>query len=118
MIKFLIPIVAVAAAGLACTPMPARADFSACESALQAKDVHQQIALYSSCLKRGGLVATDIAGAFNNRGVDYRRIGDTDAALQDFTSSIQYDPNWPTAYVNRSYIEASRGKCEEALADS
>ncbi len=117
MIKFLIPIAAVAAAGLACAPMPARADFSACGSALDAKDPHQQISLYSICLKHGGIPATDVSSAFNNRAVAYEQVGQIDKAFQDFTSAIQYDPNWPNPYVGRAGIESGRGRCKEAVAD-
>ena len=117
MIKFLIPVVAAAATGLAWAPMPAHADFSACESAYASKDPQKQIELYTSCLKHGGLMKTDVAGALTNRGYVYYQLGELDKALADFTSAIQYDPNWPTAYMDRAYIEAGRGQCAEAQAD-
>ena len=107
----------VAALALGLATRPARADFSACASAIEAKDIHQQIDLYTICLKRGGLVDTDVAGAFTNRGDDYWRLGEIDKALQDFTWAIQYDPNWPVAYEARARILASRGQCPQALAD-
>ena len=107
----------LALALLATGARPARADFSACESAFQAKDVHQQIVLYTGCLKHGGLTGTDVSSAFNNRGVAYEQIGEIDKAFADFTAAIQYDPNWPRAYENRAFIEAGRGKCDEAQAD-
>ncbi len=108
---------AVTALALGLAARPAHADFSACASAFEAKDLHQQIDLYTICLKRGGLVATDVAGAFTNRGNDYWRLGEVDKALQDFTWAIQYDPNWPIAYEDRARILASRGQCPQALAD-
>ncbi len=117
MIKFLIPIVAVAAAGLAGAPTPARADFSACASALNAQDPHQKISLYSICLKHGGLPRTDVSSAFNNRAFAYEQVGEIDKAFQDFNFAIQYDPNWPNAYVGRAGIESGRGLCKEAVAD-
>jgi tetratricopeptide (TPR) repeat protein len=116
MIRILIPISAVAA-GLAVLPAPARADFSACAAAYASKDPHQQIDLYTTCLKHGGLVSTDVAGAFTNRGVAYAHIGDLDKALADFSAAIQYDPGWPLPYSNRAGLEAGRGQCAAALAD-
>ena len=117
MIKLLIPVVVVLAAGLAIAPATARADFSACEAAYASNDAHAQISLYTNCLKHGGLVSTDVAGAFTNRGVAYAHIGDVDKALADFSSAIQYDPGWPLPYANRAGIEAGRGQCAAALAD-
>ena len=108
---------AVTALALGLATRPARADFSACASAFEAKDLHQQIDLYTICLKHGGLVATDVAGALTNRGSDYWRLGEIDKAVQDFTWAIQYDPSWPVAYEDRAMILASRGQCPQALAD-
>ncbi len=107
----------LAAMGLAFAPPPARADFSACASALGATDPHEKIELYTSCLKHGGLPRTDVSSAFNNRAVAYQQVGQPDKALQDFDAAIQYDPSWPNAYVGRAAIEAPRGLCKEAVHD-
>jgi tetratricopeptide (TPR) repeat protein len=115
--RFILPgaIAALVLGGLA---TPALADFSGCASALMAQDPHEKIALYTTCITHGGVPATDIAAALNNRGVAYRSIGEIDKALQDFNWSIDYDPKWPNAYVNRSVIEEHRGQCREAVADA
>ena len=102
---------------LASGSLPARADFSACASAYEAKDLHQQIDLYTSCLKHGGLQSTDIAGAFNNRGIAHEQLGERDAALQDYISATGYDPNWPDFRMNRARLEAWKGQCAQAHAD-
>ena len=117
MLKALILVGGMALLALGCTATPSRADFSACASAYEAKDLHQQIDLYTTCLKHGGLPGDALAGAFNNRGIAYQRLGETDKALQDFIWATQYDPNWPQFRVNRAYGEAQLGKCPEALAD-
>ncbi len=105
------------AAVIAFATQPARADMSACAAAAAAKDPHQQVDLYTTCLKHGGLTSTDVAGAFNNRGVGYEQIGEPDKALQDFTSAIQYYPGWALPRANRADIEATKGKCADAMAD-
>ena len=110
-------VIAAAAIALALAARPARADFSACAAAYAAKDPGRQIELYTTCLKHGGLVSTDVAGAFTNRGVAYVHVGESDKALQDFTWAIQYDPRWPVAYADRASVEAGQGKCAEALTD-
>jgi len=101
--------------GLGATP--ALADFSACSSADIAKDPQQQIDLYTICLKHGGLMAPDVSGALNNRGVAYYQLGMMDKAFDDFSWAIKYDPTWPTAYINRVDVELGRGQCAQALAD-
>lgn len=95
----------------------AHADFSACGSALQADDPQMQIRLYTTCLTKGGIAATDRAGAFNNRGYAYMRLGDGDRALADFSASIENDPTWNIAFVNRARIYVSRGELDKAEAD-
>ena len=118
MFRFFVLPGAVAALSLAAlAPSTARADFSACEGAYQANDPHQQIDLYTNCLKHGGLMRTDVAGAFNNRGIAHERLGEIDLALQDFISATQYDPNWPQFRINRASVEARLGQCAAAQAD-
>jgi tetratricopeptide (TPR) repeat protein len=96
---------------------PALADFSACDSAFTATDVHQQINLWTICITKSGLTGADRAGAFNNRGNAYRRIGEEEKAFQDFTWSIEADPNWGTAYLNRGHMYERRGDWAHAVAD-
>lgn len=117
MYRFLLPALLLAIGTLVCAASPAYADFSACASAFEAKDQHQKIDLYTSCLKHGGLASTDVAGAFNNRGIAYENLGEIDKALQDYISATQYDPGWPNFRMNRARAEARKGQCPEALAD-
>ena len=100
-----------------CSAPPALADFSACEAALQSDNLQQQITLYTTCITKGGLPIVERMGAFNNRGIAYRRLGETDKALQDFSWAIESDPNWATSYVNRGELYQSRGELAKALAD-
>jgi tetratricopeptide (TPR) repeat protein len=96
---------------------PAQADFSACESAYTSNDPHQQIDLYTICLTKSGMAGADRAGGFNNRGLAYERVGEEDKAFNDFTWSIESDPNWGTAYLNRGYLYRKRQDWPHALAD-
>ncbi len=118
MIRALTSALVIAIAALACAPAPARADFSACGSAYAANDPHQQIELYTVCLKHGGLMSTDVAGALNNRGIAYEQIGETDKALQDFILATQYDSGWPDFRFNRARLEAQKAQCAQALSDT
>ncbi len=96
---------------------PALADFSSCASAYTASDPQRQVDLYTICLKKGGLMAGDVAGALNNRGIAYDNLGQSDQALQDFILATQYDPSFPEFRANRAGAEARKGQCAQALAD-
>lgn len=104
-------IVGLAAAGAA------RADFSACESAMATKDPGQQVDLYTLCLSKGGVPPSDVAGAFNNRGVAYLALGEEEKAFADFNAAIQYDPKWGISYANRGRGWLRRGDLAKAEAD-
>ena len=99
------------------TATTALADFSACESALTTNDTKQQIALYTTCITKGGLGIAERMGAFNNRGDAYQRLGEFDKAFNDFTWAIEADPNWGVSYLNRAGIYARRGEWAKAVAD-
>lgn len=108
---------AVIALAIAGSASSAWADFSACDGALRANDPEQQIKLYTLCINQGGLPIADRAGAYNDRGNAFHRLGEVDKALQDYTWAIESDPNWATSYVNRARLYLSRGAWAKASAD-
>ncbi len=108
---------AIAALALGGLATPALADFSACDAGLRASDPHQKIDFYTICLTKGGLVATDRAGAYNNRGIAYLSLGEIDNALQDFSWAIENDPTWGTFHLNRGRIYLQRRDWAKADAD-
>jgi tetratricopeptide (TPR) repeat protein len=56
--------------------------------------------------------------ALNNRGNIYgKEKGDLDRAMADFNRSIQYDPSYENAYVNRGIVYCLRGKFDLAIPD-
>jgi tetratricopeptide (TPR) repeat protein len=108
---------ALGGAALVACASPALADFSACDSALRTNDPKQQVDLYTICITKSGLTGAERAGAFNNRGLAYVRTGEDEKAFQDFTWSIEADPRWGTAYVNRGFMYQKRGDWAHAIAD-
>jgi tetratricopeptide (TPR) repeat protein len=96
---------------------PALADFSACDSAFRESDPNRKLVLWTHCITKSGLTGAERAGGFNNRGLVYEKLGEPDKAVQDFTWSIQSDPNWGTAYVNRGQMYLSCGDWAKAEAD-
>ena len=60
----------------------------------------------------------NVGMALNNRGNIYgKEKGDLDRAMDDFNHSIQYDPLYENAYVNRGIVYCLRGKFDLAIQD-
>ncbi|CAN5378745.1 tetratricopeptide repeat protein [soil metagenome] len=60
----------------------------------------------------------DVGVALNNRGNIYgKEMGDLDRALIDFNRSVQYDPTYENAYVNRGIVFCMKGQFENAITD-
>jgi tetratricopeptide (TPR) repeat protein len=55
--------------------------------------------------------------AYHNRGNDRYKNDQPDKALQDFDSAIKINPEYSSAYANRSLIYLERGEMEKALKD-
>lgn len=96
---------------------PAKADFSACESAFYAKTPDEQITLYTLCITKGGLPLRDRSGAYNNRASLYMGQGELDKAFADLNKAIEYDESWGVSYLNRGIIHRARHELAEAEAD-
>ena len=56
-------------------------------------------------------------GAFVNRGIAYRRRGDLDLAIRDYTEAIRLNPRAADAFNNRGNAYQNSGDFERALAD-
>ncbi len=48
----------------------------------------------------------------NNRGLAYRKKGDLDNAIQDYTAAIALNPIYALAYNNRGYVYEAQGRQE------
>ncbi len=69
------------------------------------------ITLWSNVLQQ----FPNVGVALNNRGNIYgKEKGDLDRAMADFNRSIQYDPMYENAYVNRGIVYCLRGQFDLA----
>ena len=57
------------------------------------------------------------ASFYFDRALNYERVDDYENAIQDYDRAIQLDPNFATAYNNRSDAYYNLGKYAEADAD-
>jgi len=72
------------------------------------------ITLWDNVLKQ----FPNVGVALNNRGNIYgKEKGDLDRAMADFNRSIQYDPTYENAYVNRGIVFCLRGNFDAAIKD-
>jgi len=51
------------------------------------------------------------------KGIEYRRQGDNNAALEEFTRAIEIDPKYYFAYYNRALVYHQIGDLESSLAN-
>ncbi len=60
---------------------------------------------------------SDLPGALNGRGLVYLHRKQYPKAIQDFTSAIQFSPNYGWAYLNRAHAEQAAGNQKAAQED-
>ena len=73
------------------------------------------------------LLAFSLAGCFPSfdaeaeehfyQGIEYRRQGNNDSAMEEFTRAIELDPEYYFAYYNRALVYYQSGELESSLAD-
>ena len=56
-----------------------------------------------------------LALPYNNRGIAYRRLGQTDLAFADFQKAIESSNNYPSGFMNRGNIYFNQGNNKLAL---
>jgi tetratricopeptide (TPR) repeat protein len=59
----------------------------------------------------------DFHGAYNCRGLCYRKLGQLEPALADLNRAIELSPEFASAYSNRGNVLDDLGRYEEALRD-
>ena len=60
---------------------------------------------------------SELAEAYNNRGVAYKDKGEFDLAIQDFNKAIDLNPENANAYNNRGVAYANKGEFDLAIQD-
>ena len=58
-----------------------------------------------------------LATAYSDRGVAYRKKGEYDKAIADYSEAMRLWPNWRGYYLNRGLAYAAAGRSREAIAD-
>ena len=77
-------------------------------------DSSRAIELYTQLLK----LDSNIAAAYNNRGLRLYNLGDLDGALSDYDKAISLNPDYDaTVYYNRGSLKYNLGDLDGALSD-
>jgi len=75
------------------------------------------IAACSRAIVSGMLTGTDLASAFDRRGILYYAQQDNDSAITDFSEAIRLDPNYASALYARGLAKNEKGDRPSATAD-
>lgn len=73
----------------------------------------EAIALFTQLISRN----PDSANDYNNRGLIYFQIGQTQKAIADYNHALLLNPELDSAYNNRANYYVSQGRLAEALTD-
>jgi len=75
--------------------------------------VWEGVQLWSDVIKKYPEYST----GYNNRGLEYQKLGQTDRAIDDFTKTLEIDPNNYKAYANRAIIYGDMGQWDRQVTD-
>jgi tetratricopeptide (TPR) repeat protein len=83
----------------------------------QLRTRERALADYTTAIDEGSKHGLMAATWYNNRGVLYRQLQDSEQALQDFTAAIRVDPTYVLALNNRAQLRRALGDAEGAVED-
>ncbi|MGE5158179.1 MAG: caspase family protein [Gemmatimonas sp.] len=75
------------------------------------------VAACTRALESGRLNRTDRVRAYNRRGILWKRKGEHDRAIADYTAAIELNPNYLFAYYNRGISYREKQDFDRAIAD-
>ncbi len=97
----------------------AQADFTQeiqrCDSGSEHPDI--RIVACTRNIQSGRFIGRNLAVAFTNRGLAYKRKGHGDKAIADFSEAIRLKPDFVFAFNNRGNAYYYKGQFDRAIAD-
>lgn len=85
--------------------------------AAKAGDAKYAVGLYSRAIASGGLSERNLAAAYYNRALAFRKLGLVESAMEDYNMAIKIRPDYAMAYNNRAYLYLVMGNNKQALID-
>jgi tetratricopeptide (TPR) repeat protein len=80
-------------------------------------ELSQALKLFGLALETGDLASADQAKVYASRGVIWRKKGDLDKALADFSKALALDKGLKEAYLNRGNLWRLKGRPKKAMTD-
>ncbi|AKR57862.1 hypothetical protein QU42_05270 [Bradyrhizobium sp. UASWS1016] len=71
----------------------------------------------TAVIQAGERMITQLAAAYNNRGVALRSSGDIDRAMEDYDRALRLSPDYYVALNNRGVALMSKGELDRAISD-
>jgi tetratricopeptide (TPR) repeat protein len=82
------------------------------------KQVFDGLFVSTCCARRLVELCPDDPSGYSNRGYAFRKLGDYEAAVEDYSAAIALSPASSTRlHNNRAYCLAKLGRYQEAIAD-
>lgn len=94
-----------------------RAVYEAAYHASVNGDDQRAVELYTQAITTSKLTQRNLASAYFNRGLAYRKLGMYKSALADYSAAIEVKPDYVAAINNRGYLHLLMGDNVGALRD-
>lgn len=85
--------------------------------ALKNNNLDDAISYYTEVIRLASAHPGIMAEAYNNRGVAYDHKGDSDRAIEDYSKSIEFKPDFDHVYFNRGNAYHSKKDYKRAIVD-
>ena len=97
----------------------AQADFSLDIHRCDSRGEHPDIRIIACTrnIQSGRFIGENLAVAFTNRGLAYKKKGQGDRAIADFSEAIRLKPDFVFAFNNRGNAYYSKGQFDRAIED-
>jgi tetratricopeptide (TPR) repeat protein len=87
------------------------------EDCVQTGDWNLKISGCTEVIRSGQYSGKDLVGAYNNRGVAYKNLGEYRRAIQDYDQALRLDPGYAVVYSNRGVAYGDLGEYRRAIQD-
>ena len=89
-----------------------------CYDQFRSGDMKAAVTLCTRAIMSGELTGDELIGAYINRGVAFRNLGEYQRAVSDYTAVLKYAPNDAMIYANRANARRELGELKKALTDA